>query len=89
MKTLHFTGRDAVEKARVKAKYGHRDWVVWRDRDGEIHAAVSNYENFKAAMLAVGTQGRFTVLAASTGIGHTIRWQVAVAWLSNIRHGYA
>jgi hypothetical protein len=80
--------RTAVEQAKRKARYGHKDWLIWRDRQGVLHTAVSNYDNFKSAMLATGTQGRFTVLEANTAVGFTINWRVGVAWIANIRHGF-
>jgi hypothetical protein len=84
-----FSGPDACTKAVQKARYGHRDWVVWRDRHGILQSGVSDYATFKAAMLAVGTQGRFTVVAGSSAVGHTINWRIGVNWLANIKRGYA
>jgi len=49
---------------------------------------VSARDVAKEAMLATGTQGRFTVYAARTATPMLIRWRIAVAYLANLRRGF-
>lgn len=78
------TGPDVFALAKKKARYGHKSWIVWRDRDGIWNAAVESVETIKAAMLAVGTQGRWTAVSR---IDHVQRWRDGVRILGNARVG--
>lgn len=83
------TGADAGLIARRKAKYSNYDWVVWRDPDGVLCAGRCSAEVIKRAMLATGTQGRFTRYEARTGCAmSSSSWGVAVAWFKNARAGW-
>src|SRR4051812_7729055 len=63
--TQTITGKGAFEQAKRKARYGHRDWLVWTDcAVGQI-AAPRTAESIKAAMLATGSQRPFFMLHAS------------------------
>ena len=75
----------AFSLAKRKAKFGHRDWIVYRDRNGNEHAEQYSASVVKKAMLAVGTQGRFHLIAASTGVDHIYRWPMACIALRNAR----
>lgn len=61
------------ETIRNKARYGHKSYVVWTDRDGTLQYGIYNKATLKRAILAVGTQGRFSWLSASTGVGNLAR----------------
>jgi len=61
---------DAIRR---KARFGHRSYVVWTDRNGELQHGIYNKATIKRAILAVGTNGRFTWLDASTGISNIAR----------------
>lgn len=82
-----YSGEDAAIIARRKARYGHRDQVVWRDQSGALHTARVSAASLKAAMLATGTQGRFTVYSGTIALSSS-SWAVAVAWFCNARAGY-
>lgn len=71
------TASEAFDLARRKARYGHRDWVVWCDRNGDWHTDRYSVASLKAAMLAIGTKGHFSVIEASTAIGHRYNWPLA------------
>jgi len=82
MKATALSGKSVYAEAKRKAVYGHRDWLVWTDRDGIQHADRKTYASTKRAMLAVGTQGRFSLIGATDGHSMIIRWRTAV----NILH---
>jgi hypothetical protein len=79
---------EAFELAKRKARYGHRDWVVYKDRDGEFHAAQMSSESVKAAMLATGTKSRWHVIAGSTAVGHIQNWALGVLLLRNMKYHF-
>lgn len=79
------TSSEAFELARRKARYGHRDWVVYRRRDGSWSAAQYSAAAIKAAMLEMGTAGHFSLIAASTGIGHRYNWPMGCLAIRNAR----
>lgn len=79
------TAQEAYALADRNARYGHRDWVVWKDRTGGYRAELSTRSNFKAAMLAVGTKGHFTVKGGD-GVSYHITWPVAVTWIRSFKH---
>lgn len=74
--------------ARRKARYGHRDWLVWLDTHGARHARPLDAATLKAAMLATGTRGHFTLYEATTGNPWRVTWPHAVAMLANAKRGY-
>jgi hypothetical protein len=76
---------DIVATAKRMARYGHTDWIVWIGRDGIRCAAPVNYKFIKQAMLATGTQGTFTLYAASCGTSHLMTWPVAASYLRTAR----
>ena len=76
------------EVAARKARYGHKDWIVWRGRDGREQAALCTADAIKSALMAVGTQGRFVRLAASTATGTSTCWRLGLIMLRNCRRGH-
>lgn len=50
--------QDAMKLAKRKAHYGHRTWIVWKDRDGNGYAERMSAASIKTALLMVGTACR-------------------------------
>ena len=88
MKNTIYVGSDAIEYARHKARYGHRDWFYWRGKDGLLYAARVSAESCKMAMLATGTQGRFTCVGRDGILLSSSSWAVATAWFANLKAGF-
>lgn len=57
---------EPFETIRRKARYGHYDVIVWRDKTGAVQWARKSVESLKAALLATGTQKSFSYYAADT-----------------------
>ena len=70
-----------------KARFGHRDWVVWRARDGQDYYGRKSPATVKAAMLASGTQGRFTLVTANDGWPIWATWRIGLNLLAWMKHG--
>lgn len=83
-----YTGKDASWHAKKKARYGHKDWVVWLGKDGQQHTARKTAESVKAAMLANGTQGKF-VMYYGDGTSALWGWWMGCNYLKAVRLGYA
>jgi hypothetical protein len=75
-------------RAKEIAKKSSYDQIAWRDRSGVRHEERVTAESVKAAMLAAGTKGRFTVYSARTGTPLSITWRLAVAYFANLKRGY-
>lgn len=81
-------GTTAFDLARRKARHGHRDWIVWRDRTGDYHAECRTPATIKHALLANGTKGRaWWIISASTGVSLIGFWAMGLIMLRNARHG--
>lgn len=63
----------AHEIAIRKAQHGHKTWLCFRRRDGSWVARLYNADAVKAALLAVGTQGRFYWYSANSGTPNLCR----------------
>lgn len=78
------TGPEAHNLARHQARYGHKSWIVWKDRDGAWNAAIETAASVKEAMLAVGTQGRWTAISRHS---YVQRWRDGITILRNASVG--
>jgi hypothetical protein len=69
-----------------KARYGHRDWVIWNDAAGQLHAARACRDAIKRALLCIGTQGRWFIVAASTGVMHRYGFSDGCRMIRNAKY---
>jgi len=77
-------GTDVGAVVRRKARFGRNDWAVWKGRDGHWYGARLSALSIKAAMLARGTQGRWSIIGAG-GVSYLQTWSMAVLMLRNWR----
>ena len=82
------TGAEAFEIADRKARYSDYDWVVWKDKTGLFNAERASVESIKKALLAVGTQGHFTIVQSRTKWHHICSWRIGVNAMNHLRSGY-
>lgn len=86
------TGPEAFAAARVKARYGHRNWLVWRLADGSFRSAPLTLAAVEAAAAgavdAARGAGHFAVLGAGTGVGTNVHPALAAVWLDTLRAGH-
>jgi hypothetical protein len=75
-------------EAERKARYGHRDWVVWRDEDNTLRTAPVSVESMKAALLATGSRRHFYLIGANDANTYIYRWWMGVNHLSQLKRGY-
>jgi hypothetical protein len=82
-------GDNVHEIAAKKARYGHKDWIVWRGRDGEKYAARATEISVKAALLAIGTQGKFLLYPGEcVGCGFAYDWGTGINVLNQMKRGW-
>lgn len=72
------------EEAKRKARYGRKSYVGYGPKDQRTYELLSR-DSLKRALLATGTQGRFTVIDANTGITNLTGWALGTQMLRNIR----
>lgn len=76
-----------LQDAQRKAKYGHKDWISWVDRNSLTHVEPQSQKAIKQALLAVGTQGRFVIIEANTGWLHKTGWWVGLNIIRQYKRG--
>jgi hypothetical protein len=77
----------ASSYASRKARFGHRDWLVWRDAAGKAWAALKTVENLELAIKDKSGED-FMLYAASSAHPHIIFEEQARIMLANARRGY-
>jgi hypothetical protein len=84
-----YSGPEAFNEARKKAKFGHHDWITWIDKDGTRQARRVSQAAMKECLLAVGTKGKWWLICASDGVGMIGFWQMGLAIFNRYKYGYA
>jgi hypothetical protein len=87
MTAATITGPDAFRIAQRKARFGHNDWIWWRDAAGS-YAARKTPEAVKAMLLAVGTKGRWSLICADSGIPMKGFWWLGINALAQAKRGW-
>jgi hypothetical protein len=86
MKTMDIPiPRSAFETARRNARYGHRDWLVWKSKDGDQQAGILNRDNLKSALMACGTRSTFALIHANCATGQVVGWAMGTLMLRNLK----
>jgi hypothetical protein len=85
-------GPDAFALAKRMAKFGHKDWIVWRLADGSYKAAKMSRESLEMAMReATGSEtkpGYFSCIHRDTAQGENVAPYLAQIWLANMIAGH-
>lgn len=81
-------GETAFQVAVRKARYGHRDWIVWKDKDKQTYAAPMNMKSLKIAMLTHGTNDDFWLIHKNCGTMSYVCWAMAVNIRYQMKLGY-
>ncbi|ADO59894.1 hypothetical protein [Paenibacillus polymyxa] len=78
---------DVLQTAKRKARYGHRDWVYWKDENGDEHTEVKSSSSVKKAMISVGSKGRYFVVCANNGNLMLGNWRMGITMINNTKYG--
>ena len=76
------------EEARRRARYGHKEWLLYIDRSGNHVYTMLSKASIKQAMLAMGTNGRCEMITASSACGLSVDWRCGVNILREYRKGW-
>lgn len=79
-------GPHTTTVAQRRARYGRRDWIIWHGASHGWMAAPMSKEVIKTAMLAQGTQGRFSLASRHDGTLQLVRWRFAAQLIRNVHH---
>lgn len=77
---------EAHKLAAHKARYTHKPWIAWVDRDGVGHAERETMDAVKRAMLAVGTKGYWSAYSGTRR--HLQRWPSGILRMKNLKYGH-
>lgn len=82
------TTQEAFDLARNKARYGHRDWIVWKDKDGSGRAERLTAATMKECLLACGTKrGSWTLVCKNDGTGMMGFWWLGLNLIRQCKRG--
>ncbi len=76
------------QNAQHMARYSHRDYLTWFDKDGTRHVEPKSVKALEQAMLATGPDKHFYVNSANDGIGMLVHRWMAENMLDQAKRGY-
>ena len=76
-----------LAETRRKARYGHKDWLLWTSRDGKEVAERLTADSMKRCLLDVGTKGKWTLVCANDGILMRGFWRMGLNLFHQRRRG--
>jgi len=80
-------GKNSLQLAEHKARYGHRDWIWWSDVSTS-YAARKTPENVKRMLLTVGTKGDWALISANDGCAMKGYWGMGINILAQMKYGF-
>lgn len=84
--TDKIVGKGAYQQALRKARFGHRAWVSYRERDGTPVAERLTSESMKRCLLSTGTQGNWTLIDTD-GTSTTGFWWLGCNVINQFKRG--
>ena len=78
-----------LQDVQIKARFGHKDWIYWQERDGTYRAEWRSPESIKRALLASGTKGFWALVMADSGCPMKGFWAMGINILSQSKRGWA
>jgi hypothetical protein len=77
-----------LQDVQVKARFGHKDWIYWRQRDGSARAEWKTPESVKRALLACGTRGFWCLVQADSGTPMKGFWAMGLNLIKQSKYGF-
>lgn len=78
-----------LQDIQVKARFGHKDWIVWTEKDGTKRAEWRSEAVIKRALLASGTKGKWTLVCADCGTLMRGYWRLGINLFAQSQRGWA
>lgn len=76
-----------LTEVKRKARYGHKDWLLWVSKSGEEVAERLTAASMKRCLLDVGTQGKWTLIHANDGTLSRGYWWMGLNLFHQRRRG--
>lgn len=74
-----------------KAQYGHKDWLYWKTKDGNVHAEIKTEESLKQMLEDIKShikgEGLFLVIGKNDGVGMYVSEGIAQIMINNCKYG--
>lgn len=75
------------EEVKRKARYGHKDWICWTDRQGVKRNAPKSLPAMKQCLLDSGTHGFWFIVCASDATLMRGFWRMGLIILNQLKRG--
>ena len=79
------TNLEAFATAKRKARFDHREQLVWANRSGEFFTERCTAAAVKKALLANGTRRKWWIIG-SDGVSSIGFWAMGIIMIRNARH---
>lgn len=80
--------KDAFALAEHKARYTHKDWIVYKNKSEEFFAEAVSADSLKRCLLASGTQGRWWLIGSKRTDRHIGSWWMGLCMMRQRRAGH-
>jgi len=77
-----------LQEVERKARFGHKDWLHWCDRQGQFHSEWKTPKSMKQCLLDCGTQGWWCLVMANSGCPMKGFWAMGINLLAQMKRGW-
>ena len=77
-----------LQDVQTKARYGHKDWIFWVEKDGTKRAEWRSAASVKRALLASGTKGFWCLVHADSGCPMKGFWAMGINLIRQSKWGW-
>jgi len=78
-----------LQDVQVKARFGHKDWIYWKQQDGTSRAEWKTAESVKRALLDCGcSKGFWCLVLADSGCPMRGFWAMGINLISQSKYGF-
>lgn len=82
------TLKDATDLAEKKARYTHKDWLVYGDKAGNFFSEPVTADSLKRCLLATGTQGKWRLIGPRKTDRHLGCWWMGLCMIRQRKAGH-
>ena len=77
-----------LQDIQVKARFGHKSWIYWRNREGVSMAEWLSASSVKRALLDCGTTRFWCLVHADSGCPMKGFWSMGINLIKQSRYGF-
>lgn len=86
--TPHHNDTLRFQDVQHMARYGHKDWLCWTDRQGVKRNARKTPQTMKQCLLDSGTTGFWCLVMASSACPMIGFWAMGINILNQMKRGF-